>query len=190
MNPTKGATPSLDYYLETAQRAGLPIGTDKAGIKQMNIANPLSRFAIEPVVRGDAQGQISGLEDERAQKIQRLAQADKALYEVYGQNGKLASNNPFLLENALNTATSIEGANIGATDAAIQGLEEGIQSRVKDVAAFYQDLITTNTKENAGKGGSGVIDWDAELSGALDIGLDEYTPEELDTILSEYGLEL
>lgn len=188
------ATPSLEQFMKTIQEAGLPMGTSRQGVRDMRTANPLSRFAIEPLVAAEYQPALDKLTGDRAAKVQKLADMDSRLKSLYGQGGKLQTNNPMLLEQALSTGTDIVAGEAGLIDQEINNTIKEAEAKVNDIAKFYGNLITS--KANAlvgtggGDGGSSNIDFEAELDAAEGLDLDTFTDEELDAILNEAGIIL
>lgn len=174
--------PSLDYFTDIATRAGLPIGD----LKQMRQAKPFAEYAISDVVGQDNGGAINGFIEDRKQKIQRLADMDSRLNQMFADpNSRFHTRNPFVLESALGTATNLVSNEAGGIDRSIQAEQQKQESLVNSVSKFYNDLIASIAAQKTGTGGEN-IDFEAEIANALGE-TSQFTPEEIEAIKSIEG---
>lgn len=177
------AVPSLQSFMQAIEKAGLPQGDPKA----MRQAQNLARFPVSEAVYG-SDTRTPGLVDERAQKIQKLAEMDKRLTSLYGEGGQFQSENPFNKESALNTLYGVEGQNIGATDQEIAQTQKDLESEVNDTLQFYSDLITEATNAQKGSGSStGGLDIEQILAQELGENTD-ISDNEIESLLEELNL--
>lgn len=141
---------SITELLDVIKKSGLPIGKRLGDVQGELQANDMLRAGIGSMY----QPQIAELDEEKKQKIQKLANVDREFSSLFGKGGKYALNNPMDAEALTAGGQSLRLTDFMSTAQKKQSLLEAFESDVAKASTLYGQV-----KPLKSEGESGLADY-------------------------------
>lgn len=124
---------SITELLDVIKKTGLPIGKRLNDVNADISADSTLRSGIGAMY----EPQIAQLDEEKKQKIQRLANVDKEFSAIFGKGGKYALENPMATESLTAGGQSLRLNDFMTTAQKKQSLLEAFESDVAKASTLY-----------------------------------------------------
>lgn len=141
---------SITELLDVIKKSGLPIGKRLNDVNADISADSTLRSGIGAMY----EPQIAQLDEEKKQKIQRLANVDKEFSAIFGKGGKYALENPMATESLTAGGQSLRLNDFMTTAQKKQSLLEAFESDVAKASTLYGQV-----KPLKSEGESGLADY-------------------------------